>query len=731
MRTHIVTFLFSVSLFTFFVNAENPVATYYGNGNYPAWTNQLKWANQINMKNFDFSGNGCADCTTEFAKFEFARDLLYAQGGGILYYPAGVYNFSDISNSVSDSISGRGLMLRSGVVILGETPATNNNALLGTMSLPTKFVFKNNTIKDIAGIDKPIPTNWSVLGCIPSGTESLKDVKNIGIAWVEMDGGAIYFGGQYTWGSTWSTAGAWYSSKAAKGVWKNRVPDGTHPIDPFAGATGNYLGAGAGRLVFGCVIKNSVVGNHNLVQFAREKYDSIKVNTFPYKFGARVGVYGSNVLVANNVLPKPDKCFKYFQTTAVTQQDKCGQVFGNHRTTLIYDYGKSFCIDVNKGFLNPFTNTMIGYLAENVILKDNYLYNHGGKALEASGNYYLVCNNRNVRENLNEGDNIYGLGAGWELTLDGFYESLAGGNGCLSDNLSRAFDMAGKNGWIDNNIYDPAHSSPGNDGEGILWQSHGGMNSILSFAVTNNTGSGYMAGYDVSQYGALWAWNSTSQIGNMKAGTMIDVAIVSNIGTITTTGSDFISSCPTGSPTIPTNVAVTLALDSAYTTINWTDVANDEIGFRIDRKIGNGPWVPIVIRPRKSIGNVENEQLWRDYNLPINESFTYRVVAINCDNNDLGASTTSEPLMLPNSVYTLNASNTLHGISIYPNPVANTLSVNGIQEPVTVEIINASGQKVKREIIGSEIDMSNLATGFYLIRIINSSDSKLFKVMKR
>jgi hypothetical protein len=632
------TVIFTLSLFFLTANAQNPIAAYYGNGNYPTWTNQVKWENRINMKTFDFGGNGCNNCDSEFAKFEFARDLLYAQGGGVLYYPAGVYNFSDISSAVSDSISGRGLMLRSGVVIQGETPTSNYNALDKTMTLPTKFIFKSKNIKDINGINKPIPTNWSILGCIPSGNEALKDVKNIGIAWVEMDGGSIYFGGQYTWGATWGTAGAWYSSKAAKGIWKNRIPDGTHPIDAFAGASGDYVGAGAGRLVFGCVIKNSVVGNHNLIQYAREKYDSIQSNTYPYKFGARVGIYGSNVLVANNYMPKPDKCFKYMQTTAITQQDKCSQAFGNHRTTLLYDYGKSFGIDINKGFLNPFGNTMIGYLAENVVVNNNYVYNHGAKGFEISGNYFSVRNNINERDFLQEGDNVYGLGASWELTLDGFYESVAGGNGCLSDNLSRAFDMAGKNGWIDNNTYSNTGSSPGNDGEGILWQAHGGMNSILSFAITNNNGSGYMAGYDVSQNGALWAWNTTSTIGNIKAGTMNDAAIVSNIGTISTTGTDFISTCPAGTPTAPTNISVTLAIDTACATISWTDNSSNEIGFRVERKIGNDAWQTLVIRPRKSIGDAQNEQMWRDYNLPLNASFVYRVVAITCDNNDLGAS---------------------------------------------------------------------------------------------
>jgi hypothetical protein len=444
-----------------------------------------------------------------------------------------------------------------------------------------------------------------------------------------------------------------------------------------------------------------------------------------------VGVYGSNVLVANNYMPKPDKCFKYAQTTAITQQDKCNQAFGNHRTTLIYDYGKSFGIDVNKGFLNPFSNTMIGYLAENVVVSDNWVYNHGAKGFEISGNYFLVQNNKNERHVLIENDDVYGLGPNWELTLDGFYESLAGGNGCLSDNLARAFDMAGKNGWIDNNTYSNTGSSPGNDGEGILWQAHGGMNSIMSFAITNNIGGGYMAGYDVSQQGTLWAWNNTSSIGNKKAGVMTDVAIVSNIGTIVTTGTDFISTCPAGVPTPPTGLSVSLAPDNMFATISWTDVASNEIGFRVERKIGTGTWKTVVVRPRKSVGCPDNEQVWRDYNLPINESFIYRLVAINCDNNDTGASALSAPLIITNSTTSMGQSKAFNNITLFPNPVNNKLYINGLDKNYNIEIYNAMGVKVRSVSSASEIEMNDLETGIYYISIRNNELSKSFKILKQ
>lgn len=721
----LLSLLFSLSFLL--IKAENPVAGFYGNGNYPVWTDNVRWMNQINMKAFDFTSAGLTMPATDFQKFEFARDILYQQGGGVLYYPAGVYDFSDIPETISDGIAGRGLMLRSGVVILGEKP-TADNANSGTLSPVTKFIFKTKKIKDINNKNRSISTNWNFVGCIPSGSEALKDISNIGILWVELSGGVIYFGAQYPFSTSYSAGTGWYSAKAAKGEWKYRIPDGTHPFDAFAAASGNYLGAGSGRIVMGCVIRNGVLGNHNIIHFAKERYDSIVQCTYPYKFGARIGVYGSNIIVANNYLPKPDSCFKYYQTTAVTQPDKCNQAFGNRRSVLIYDYGKSIGIDVNKGFLNPFSNTLPGYLNENVIIVDNKVYNHGNKGFEISGNWFLVKNNSNDRDYLAENADRYGLGIGWELTLDGFYESVSGGNGCLSDNLSRAFDMAGKNGWIDNNFYNNTGSSPGNDGEGILWQAHGGMNSIWSFAITNNIGtSGYMAGYDVSHEGSLWAWNTTTSVGNIKAGNMTDAAIVSNIGSVVTTGADVLTTCPSNFPTAPAAPVVAFDAGRNFVNISWTDASSNEIGFRIERKDGDSEWKTIVIRPRKSVGAGANQQVWRDYLYPKNSDFVYRVVAIDCNNNSVGASLSSA--LLNSDTATGLCNRWLQGevFTVHDYKIIFT----SLKSNSWLTITDISGKRMfSGEIMSNIYSFHNFKPGVYLFKIETDSNIITTKIVR-
>jgi hypothetical protein len=95
------------------VPTDNPVATFYsGAEGWPAWTADIHWERVEDMSRY-------AKGTTAFEKFENARDELAAQGGGILYYPAGTYDFSQ---GPFDSLTGRGRMLKACVVIRGEAP---------------------------------------------------------------------------------------------------------------------------------------------------------------------------------------------------------------------------------------------------------------------------------------------------------------------------------------------------------------------------------------------------------------------------------------------------------------------------------------------------------------------------------------------------------------------------------------------------------------------------------
>lgn len=309
--------ILSVILLSFFLSisfssqAQNPLADFYSaTEGYPAWTDDINWANRIDMSAYTKGAN-------DFEKFESARDELYKQGGGILYYPAGTYDFSDIPQGEG----GHGLMLKSGVVILGEQPTGDTDASDGEIDLPTRFIFPFFPRGD-EGNKGEVPGHWNLIGLGTAFGQEIMEVDRVGILWVHLEGAIIYFGPQMTWGDRYYTAGAWVSSRVM-GEWRYRRPDGKFPLDPFAGSpmnSGLYEGAGKGRIVFGCKIQDAVLFNDFIDNGFGEG------GFFPYKFAARIGVYGSHIFVANNALVKPTRSFLYSQLTSEGEK------------TILFDY---------------------------------------------------------------------------------------------------------------------------------------------------------------------------------------------------------------------------------------------------------------------------------------------------------------------------------------------------------------------------------------------------------
>jgi hypothetical protein len=615
---------------------DNPVATFYsGPEGYPAWTDRIAWSRVINMKTY-------AKGETAFEKFERARDEL-SEGGGVLYYPAGTYDFTTMP-------PGRGLMLSHDVIIRGETPALRpgkkasaETATDGALKLPTKFIFPFR--RRGGGM---VPADWNFIGLqIEKGKYLRNSTDHIGIAWVHLVGASVCFGPEVDWRNTWGTSGSPLSVRVRKG-WDLRRADGTHPFDALAGGGKAYLGAGKGRLVFGCVIEDAPPLNDFLDPgFGPDGFST-------HQFGARIAVYGSRILVANNVLPKSRKNFTY------------GQQTNRGNKVLLYDYGNTCGIDINRELLRLVRDdggdknvraACAGYFEEGVVVRDNHVFNHGHTGFNIAGNWVTITGNNNDRAYLRQGDQVYPVGP-WTLTLDGYTVA-----GPLADNRSRAFDLAGSNLWIDSNRFTNTGSTPGKDGEGIVCRAHAGT-PIYSWAVTHNVhkrgagAAGAMGGNGVDCHGLLIAWNQTpGWVGNGLTGAaakMNDCAFVANKSAKvlpdkkTAEGLGVpapLTAADAVPPGPPTKVAAELYQDDAVR-ISWVPGSGLAIGYRVERRIATGRWRVIAYRPPRLHGDPDNPQTWIDFTAPIGREVTYRVVAITGDDNDQGASQATLPVML-------------------------------------------------------------------------------------
>ena len=72
-------------------------------------------------------------------------------------------------------------------------------------------------------------------------------------------------------------------------------------------------------------------------------------------------------------------------------------------------------------------------------------------------------------------------------------------------------------------------------------------------------------------------------------------------------------------------------------------------------------------------------------------------------------------------------------IKIYPNPVSNTLWITNEQnefENSEVEITNCLGQVVLKGLFQNEIDVTDLARGCYVLKIISSEKQFYSKFVK-
>jgi hypothetical protein len=773
------------------LQAQNPVAEFYnGPEGYPVWINEIQWNNRITMEN---KSSGAAN----FSEFKAKRDLLYAQGGGVLYYPAGTYIF-DIPDGPNDE----GLMLKKGVVIVGQTPTADKEAVTGKNTtsgqvdlmnhglgnMPTKFQFTRR-LSEFGTSTDSIPKMWNCIGQTKGANEtSLAQNSLMGVAWIEMEFGYIYFGMDYAdgWAPTWGTATSTYTGGTGKQLlgWENREPNGTHFMDPFSATKtwGSAVSAVPSKiLVFGVKMSNSTPPNY-VCDRSKKYAQGWRQENGGWRFGARIGIDAKNVFVANNVIDFPTACFSYQAPTSVYHTATSGYTPAN-RKWLIYDYANAIGIDVNKNYVSAcanraVVNEMEGFYEPNVIIRDNWVYNHGNKGIEVAGTWVVVKNNVNYRHHL-------GLSNGYSYletdnnkqthyAMDGWSYSTVESS---SDLMARFIDYGGHNVWFDDNRW-CGTGSRGNDGEGILAQRNNGI-EVFSVAITNNKQanlnngeSGYIGPWDTWVIGLFQGWNSImgnvgANVCDAKPNYAEDISHIENYNlagspsanycgpnAVNTTAmnapQDWMNTCPTLDPTAPEITKIIYNATIGAVEIAWADV-NNETAYRVDRrKVGETAWYTVAYRPRNetktsveatlskaltgasnygggtldsrsfpiTIQNI-NKQEWHDYTA-VNGPYEYRVAALKCvkDENTFAS--------VPIATYIYSPVSFVSPIQVYPNPVKNSAVVkfNTNGNKSTLNLYDVNGKLVKHLDKGLNneltLDASTLTSGMYFIRLDDS-----------
>ncbi len=221
-------FSFALMVFAAGEPTDNPAAKFQ-----LPWTDQLKWKQVITVS--PVAGQIADDAVAK------AQEQLLKQGGGVLYFPAGTYQFRD------------SLKIADGVILRGATPTKQTDARQADYELATKFEFPQYVAK-LSGDGTPIDTAFKGI--------YLTDPKNsnCGVVIIAINRGHIHFQ-----------------------------------------STPEHL-CGRNKIVFGCIFRNAAVADPAVPD---AKLGQLPWQRFTQRHHAAVNVHAEeNILIANNRLPK-------------------------------------------------------------------------------------------------------------------------------------------------------------------------------------------------------------------------------------------------------------------------------------------------------------------------------------------------------------------------------------------------------------------------------------------
>lgn len=277
-----------------------------------------------------------------------------------------------------------------------------------------------------------------------------------------------------------------------------------------------------------------------------------------YRFTGRISAHGSNIFVANNVIAKPTRNFIYQET-----QRRRG-ASSNTTELVLFDYANHIGVDINKSNFGGNQNHPSvfapgsGYYFDNVIVRDNWVFNRGNKNFEVSGQWAILFNNHAEKFSIDRTfpfdyvtnpQVVAGASAETGVTMagvsfDGWSYEVAIS---ASDYMNRGYDMGGRNVWVGRSTLVNS-GSIGNDGEGVMAQEHNRI-GVFSWAFTDvmhgradkGPGTygepGWHGTWNMQQFGLLllraWSHGSVGVFGAERASSpdsglnwVLDVSVV-------------------------------------------------------------------------------------------------------------------------------------------------------------------------------------------------------------
>jgi hypothetical protein len=294
---------------------ENPLASLQ-----IAWTSKLPWDRVQDVSAIPGEGEFWDE------RLERAQDIVSAQGGGVIFFPPGVYRFKE------------SIRLRNGVILRGAEPEGTVSAHDEPFSPPSRIEFPRY-VPLFSGEGTAVSTAFEgIVLANPSET------AHCGVVHLSINRGHILFG------------------------------------------EGDNRRCGANRLVFGCVLRNAA-GVMAEIPSAKENHPGWL--RYTHKFRSAIRVHASeNALVANNRIPKSGD--DNFIMEGYPLKDRSGAIVPfdlefdyDNRPGI---YVNQHCIGGSGGSADSGTpETHPWGFRKGSVIRDNYIYNTGRCAIGFSG----------------------------------------------------------------------------------------------------------------------------------------------------------------------------------------------------------------------------------------------------------------------------------------------------------------------------------------------------------
>ncbi len=312
---------------------NNPIARHYADTpeKVPGWVDELPWDRVVSIEDFEGGSDG--------ERFAAAVAAVADGGGGVVYFPAGVYRFRD------------DLQLPPGVILRGEAPQHVTDAREDHFDPPTRFEFPRYR-PSFRGAGTPIDTAFKAIRLAdPRG-------DGVGVVHIAINRGRIRFGDS----------------------------------DDHA--------AGSRRVVFGCVLTNAAAADPGVPD---ADYGQQPHQRWTARHEAAIHIHaGADAFIANNRIPPSGQDnfivpnYTLIHPHGDSQRFRPGQP---HRVITIED-GVLFDYDNRPGiYVNPYAargatpDTHPHFFRTGAIIRDNYIYCTGRTAIHFTGDGTVAAGN--------------------------------------------------------------------------------------------------------------------------------------------------------------------------------------------------------------------------------------------------------------------------------------------------------------------------------------------------